>query len=226
MTKADWLKALVTLLSAGLGAWIAAVVALNRWRLEMTGKRRAELAEDVLADFYRVQEILRWVRSPAGYAGEAKDRPKGEGEDPDLASVLDAYYIPLARLNENREFLSQFHARKYRFKAVFGAAGAAPFQEIRAVEAEFVTAASTLAMLARRARGRDHWDKKREDILWDTGEPNDAINRRVKAAIEAIETTCGPAIEAQSAAPPWTRWGARAWRGFSQWPQTDPKRPM
>ena len=37
MTSADWLKAVVTILSAALGAWVAEQVALNRWRVKMTG---------------------------------------------------------------------------------------------------------------------------------------------------------------------------------------------
>lgn len=47
MTAADWLRVLTTILSACVGAWIAANIALNPWRVEMTGKRRAELAEEV-----------------------------------------------------------------------------------------------------------------------------------------------------------------------------------
>lgn len=37
MTGADWLRALTTVVSAGLGAWIAAVIAIKKWRAEMTG---------------------------------------------------------------------------------------------------------------------------------------------------------------------------------------------
>ena len=58
ITVADGIKALTTVAAAGLGAWVAAQVALNRWRAEMTGRQRAELAEDTLADLYRLSSAL------------------------------------------------------------------------------------------------------------------------------------------------------------------------
>jgi hypothetical protein len=75
-TVADGIKALTTVAAAGLGAWVAAQVALNRWRAEMTGRRRAELAEEVLADFYRLRydmiyfaRHIVWAKTP-----EERDR--------------------------------------------------------------------------------------------------------------------------------------------------------
>ena len=37
---------------------------LRAWREETVGRRRAELAEEVLADFYRVRDVLHRVRRP------------------------------------------------------------------------------------------------------------------------------------------------------------------
>jgi hypothetical protein len=49
-------------------AVVSAVIALrglNRWRAEAIGKRKAELAEDVLASFYQLRDIMTFARRTA-----------------------------------------------------------------------------------------------------------------------------------------------------------------
>jgi hypothetical protein len=40
------------------------------WKREFVGKRRIELAEDVLAKFYEAAEAIRAIRSPFGWGEE------------------------------------------------------------------------------------------------------------------------------------------------------------
>ena len=65
-------------------------------------KRRAELAEQVLVDFYRFADLIREIRSPGGFAGESDERPRVENETLAEASKLDAYYVPLAEFKAKR----------------------------------------------------------------------------------------------------------------------------
>lgn len=118
MTGADWLRALTTVVSAGLGAWIASVIAIQKWRTEMTGKRRAELAEDVLADFYRLRAEFKF--KPIVYALMKIDRPARE-----LA------------WREDDAFFASLLAKRYRFEAVFGTAAAAPFADLARIKSGF-----------------------------------------------------------------------------------------
>jgi hypothetical protein len=87
-------------------------------------KRRTELAEQVLSDFYKASVIFQSARYPA-FAGEGRTRPQTEGqmEDP----TEDAIFVPLERLNKEITFLSDLHARRFRFMALFGAEAAKPF---------------------------------------------------------------------------------------------------
>ena len=91
-----------TIAAAGAGAWIAAQVALGQWRAEMVGRRRAELAEQVLADFYRIKTELQEFGMAWGWA-ETKDQQARA-----LQSLL--------------AFHAEMNSRRYRFAVVFGPA--------------------------------------------------------------------------------------------------------
>ena len=51
-----------------IAAW-AVIIGVNAWRREYIGKRRLELAEEVLSLFYEARDIIRYIRNPFGYIG-------------------------------------------------------------------------------------------------------------------------------------------------------------
>jgi hypothetical protein len=112
------LPSVATAIAAIYGASIAKA-GLNKWRAETIGKRRAELAETVLADFYRFEDVMRAVRSPV---------PLHFGT-PELQVELQK--LPAKTLSENRELLSQMRVRRHAFAALFGKQAASPFDEAR-----------------------------------------------------------------------------------------------
>lgn len=69
MTAGDFgeiVKSLAAVATA-LAAWFAASIAyrgLEKWRSETLGKRKAELAANVLAAVYEMEEIIRSAREP------------------------------------------------------------------------------------------------------------------------------------------------------------------
>ena len=75
----EWISALANLmtgLAAVVAGW-AGVRGLDAWRAELVGQRKTELAEEVLAGFYRVRDILTWARFPA-----SDDNDDGEDDRP------------------------------------------------------------------------------------------------------------------------------------------------
>jgi hypothetical protein len=72
----------------------------EKWRIETTGKKNAELAASVLADFYEMAEIVRTARSPLVLNHEMA---KKDGVPDEIAT--DSSYAPEARLLEYQEFL-------------------------------------------------------------------------------------------------------------------------
>src|SRR5207247_1828994 len=77
-------------------AWFAAVIAyrgLEKWRSETLGKRKAELAADVLAAVYEMEEIIRTAREPWVLVHETAPRKDVPDE-----IAKEANYAPEARL--------------------------------------------------------------------------------------------------------------------------------
>ena len=119
----DWasvgevVKVLAPVATAG-AAWFAAIIAyrgLNKWRAETIGKRKAELAEDVLADFYEAKGTILDARRPGStLADEGNSRPKLEDETPEETKRYNNAFRVIERLSEKREFFAGWQARKYR----------------------------------------------------------------------------------------------------------------
>ncbi len=84
----EWISALANLmtgLAAVVAGW-AGVRGLNAWRTEMVGRRKTDLAEEVLAGFYRARDVLTWARFPASDDNDSgeDDRPGTRPEDEEL----------------------------------------------------------------------------------------------------------------------------------------------
>lgn len=196
-------------------AALFAFLGLRVWRQEMKGRRNAELAEDVLTAFYEAQDIYRWVRNPGSFAIEADGRARQDDEDEELARELDALFVPIARINNERESLSKFYAKRHRFRAIFGPDADAPFHALRKAESEVVSAANMLTRMAITDHRRDHRtysvremqaehmtqeDQRREKYqarIWGFGDEDDEIAQRIDLAVKEIENICRPAIEAR-----------------------------
>lgn len=84
-------------------------------------KCKSEFAEQILSDFYKARDIVLSARSPMSWAGEGETRPRIEGETDDERRHRDAIYAPFERLSRERDFLTELHAKRYRFMALFGA---------------------------------------------------------------------------------------------------------
>jgi hypothetical protein len=44
-------------------AGLLAIYSLNLWRRQIVGKRKAEIAEQVLISFYSARDVFEWVRT-------------------------------------------------------------------------------------------------------------------------------------------------------------------
>jgi hypothetical protein len=194
----EWVTAIGTAMM-GTAAWVASwagIRGLDAWRAEAVGRRKAELAEEVLAQFYRIRDVIAWARLPSHRspvvgesAASAADRRKAAAQ------------APVERLAAESKLFSELQASRYRFMAYFGQDAAHPFEEIRAIHAEIIDAAGRLS------RSPDHKtptsqtaDHKRwgESLGWGDLDA-DALGQRLDRAIRAIERICRPLIEEPTA---------------------------
>jgi hypothetical protein len=200
----DWVTAIATTGIAGAAVWAAYLgrKGLNAWRTETIGKRKAELAEQVLADFYEARAIFQFARQPFTFGNEGSTREKIPGETEAETDRLNSYFAVSERLLKRNDFFASLQARQYRFLALFGHGEdrAGPYDSLLKIRSEVMQAVYGLMAnyMARRQGGqpldsqlREKWENA---IGWRSPE-NDAVARRIDAIVEAIEKTCRPAIE-------------------------------
>jgi hypothetical protein len=78
-------------------ASIAAIFGINSWRREIRGRKRYELAEEVLALFYEAKERISAIRSIFGNVEEGNSRKPNPNETPDEQKALNAAYVIIER---------------------------------------------------------------------------------------------------------------------------------
>jgi hypothetical protein len=192
---------LITAVAAALAAYFA-YRGLDSWLKETVGRRKIELSEDVLSDFYQFRDIVSSVRSAFSYpTEESRKRVRNTSDSEQLNAALDSHYVPIARIDEHREFLSTFFAKKYRVMSYFGSKAAVPFEEANSILSSIRAAAIGLMNSARRQRPpnaniQDLW----ESTIWEGhfeegGE--DLVKSRVDKAVSDIENICGPFLKGQ-----------------------------
>lgn len=185
---AEWANAIGTItmaLGACLGGW-SAVRGVNAWRDEIVGRRKAELAEEVLAQFYRARDVLVWARLPTETPRTEQSGAPGHGSG--LSS-------PVERLTMESQLFSELQASRYRFMAYFGPASARPFDEVRTIHSELVRSVEELARDtgALDVASRDRRKALRQTIGWGARD-EDELAQRLENAIAAIEAICRPLI--------------------------------
>lgn len=187
----DWVTAAgtaMTGLAASIGGW-AAIRGVDAWRSEIVGRRKAELAEEVLAQFYRARDVLIWARLP--------DRPiELAPQTDDRDRRHQSHASPIERLTQESALFSELQASRYRFMAYFGEDAVHPFEEMRAIHGEVVSSAESLIRdpdeLASDAE-RDRW----EDAIGWGDDGDDTLARRLAETIAAVERVCRPLIADQ-----------------------------
>ena len=197
----DWetfgnvIKAVAPVFTAGAacsGAYIA-YRGLTKWHAETLGKRRIELAEEVLADFYQARDIIKAARSPFSYSHEGQSRHRGENETEEDTRLLNSYFAPTERLVSKADFFAEAWARRYSFTAVFGSEAAGAYDDLFEVRNEIIV--SVRSLISAHGHPVSPTDRTRwENTIW-AGAADDPIPTRIDRVIDAIEAICRPAIQ-------------------------------
>ncbi len=65
MAECNWVEVVQAV--AVIVASVVAIFGINAWKREYVGKRRMELAEEVLAMFYEVRDVMHDIRAPFSF---------------------------------------------------------------------------------------------------------------------------------------------------------------
>lgn len=191
-TVPDWIVAV----AAALASW-QGIKSLTAWRREEAGRRRMELAEVALSEFYEARDIFKWVRTPAAEGREPPDQLTYDDPEARVRAQRDIYYPILKRLADDGDFFGRMRARRYRVQALFGSAGVEPYDIVNDVHGKVALAAKMLVQTrhggtptaAETARS-DAW----QDTVWDDAEESDEVNDRIELAIRKAEDVFRPSI--------------------------------
>jgi hypothetical protein len=115
----------------------------------------------------------------------------------------DTYYVPLERLNKNRDFLSDFFSKRYRARAIFrGSDLDQAFQLLHEVIIAIqVSAGMLIRAVGDERREPSFWEKREADI-WDSFDnEQDALTPKIKKALSVAEAWLGPILEASARSP-------------------------
>jgi hypothetical protein len=174
-------------------------LAERRFKYEQTlhaYKRRVEFAEEVLASFYKVKDVLHEVRGPMSFGEGAirkREGPEIEGE----SRSRDSYYVPIARLKTHSEFLSEMFSKKHRAQAIFQNDIHGAFEKVGQAIHNVRVASSMLVQNVGQPRNEpDFWRGLERDI-WEVNrnEP-DGISQMILDAIQIVEAAVRPTLEA------------------------------
>jgi hypothetical protein len=204
-------KAIAPMFTAGaacFGAWIA-WHGLEKWRIEMVGKRKADLAEQALTAAYEARDVFVVARSRGFLGGEGDSRKERPGEGEAQQKMRNTYFIPIERLTREKELFARLQSLRYAFAAHFGDHAMSPFDEIRQVRAEIISSASILIEITAND-GRILHLGGGEALLnvlgWGPAERPDDIDRKIEKAFQDIKSLCHPVLTgARSATAPTKR---------------------
>jgi len=187
-------------------AVLAFIACLLVWKREFVGKRKIELAESVLAQFYRAADAIRATRSPLGYEGEGKSRERHETETEEKARIKDRAYTPIERYKAYSEVFADLQSVKYRTMAVFGREAAHPFEEINAILNEILGAAMDLGESYWPNQGRvvwpseeqrqQHWKEMHEleALVYRGRAKNDTVDARMENVLQEVRQLARSAV--------------------------------
>jgi hypothetical protein len=198
MTAAD----VITAISVAIAA-VAFVAGINAWKREYIGKRRIELAENVLALFYEAQDAISEIRNPFAAIGEGTSRKRSDHEREEISTLLDQAYVVFERYQKREKLFAQLRSMKYSVMATFGSKSGEPFDELTKVVNDIFSSANILGSYYWPRQGRVPMDEeqfqkhleqmqKHEAIFWRMS-PNDEISLRVQKSVERIEAIANDA---------------------------------
>lgn len=161
-------------------------------------KRKADLAEQALIAVYEARDVFAWVRSRGILQGEGETRPANLDEADGYRDQRNTYYIPIERLNRDKEVFARLQALRYAFAAHFGDSAAKPFEHLRQVHNRITVAANVLIQIASTERNiNDSEIPLRNELGWGPRTRPDELDNLIDQAVIAMETTCAPILRAK-----------------------------
>jgi hypothetical protein len=130
---------IVTMIIAGLG-----FRSFGRWKREKIEERRIDVALEALSVAYEAVDVFADIRNPGAFEYEYADMPRAEGESDEEWRRKTTFYVPLKRMDNQKEFFIKVLKLRPRLMAVFGPEVEKIFAELNQARAYVQVAAQML----------------------------------------------------------------------------------
>ncbi len=92
----------------------------ERWRKQKLEEKKIEVALEALSTAYQSKFVFEHIRGPMAYSYEWADMPVRAGDTDDKRHSRGAYFAPLKRISQNKEFFEHLWKLQPLAMAVFG----------------------------------------------------------------------------------------------------------
>ncbi len=184
------IKSIGVIVASGVAIW-----GINSWRREAKWKRKYELAEEVLANFYEAYQAIQIIRSPFGYGHEGSSRPRQDNETKEVSQIYDQAYVTIERFQRNKASFEKLQSLKFRFITIYGKEYEQHFDKFNQTVNKIFFASHQIAMVRLGECGDDkeftrEIMKESREVLYLMTNKNDIIESELQEAIKAIEAKC------------------------------------
>ena len=180
-------------------AFVAAMafLGLNRWRKELGGKAKFELARNIMLLSLKVEANFQWARNPGNVAWESTERKRKDNESQEEAQLLDQWYARVRRLQPLSENLQRLQELGWEAEVLLAAESGKQVSEAIKVFRECWAGLSTAieeyfaerhGEIVKRTDFRDQdWLKELRKEIY--GTKDDEISEKVSGAKELLANT-------------------------------------
>jgi hypothetical protein len=123
----------------------------ERFKREKIEERRIDIALEALSIAYESKGVFDAIRNPGAFPYEWADMPRWQGETDNQWNARATYYVPLKRMDDQKEFFIKVLKLQPRFMAVFGPETEAIFSQLNTARVHVQVSARSLM----RRRGDD-----------------------------------------------------------------------
>ena len=185
-------------------ASLAIIMGVDAWRREFIGKRRIELAEDVLHAFYEARDAISRIRFPVMTQSEVEVVRK-EFKDTASSAASDQARAVFTRYDKESDVFNRLHAMRYRVMARISNSAAQPFEDLQRIVKDIWWSSRMLQDRYWPRQGRvamtedekkKHLDEMfaHDAVIWSGFDPRDPVQVRVDTVVTSIEALFRPVI--------------------------------
>jgi ABC-type multidrug transport system fused ATPase/permease subunit len=189
-----------------IAACWAIISGVGAWKREFIGKRRIELAEEILASFFEIKDAISYIRNPFSSGVEGKTRKKVDHESKEEEALLDRGYIVFERYENRKDAFVRLNTLKYKFMASFGHESEEIFVECNRIINSIFISARQLATHYWQRQGKvqmedDEFQRhlaemyRHEGVFWDRMDDNDEIRKKLEALQQKLDELTRPCFE-------------------------------